>query len=128
MSKLASLRDLAMLRLTPPADERWIKRLRWVPLSPTEIHLACRYFPLAVRIEEQRPRLGLLLGKATIAHVLLSGDGQWRGAYRPIALRCFPFQAPQIGDDPLSDILIDADSGLSLGRRRASRGRRWQAE
>ena len=116
MSKLVSLRDLAALRLTPPADERWIERLRWVPLSPTEIQLACRYFPLAVRIEEQQPRLGLLLGKAYIAHTLLSGDGQWRGAYRPIALRCFPFQAPGLSDDPLSDIVIASDSGfLSTG-------------
>jgi hypothetical protein len=112
MSKLMSLRDLTALRLTPPKDERWIERLRWVPLSPTEIHLACRYFPLAVRIEHQQSGLGLLLGKATIAHTLLSDDGKWRGAYRPIALRCFPFQAPGSGDDPLSDIAIAADSGF----------------
>ena len=52
MSKLVSLRNLAALRLTPPRDERWIERLRWVPLSPTEIQLACRYFPLAVRIDK----------------------------------------------------------------------------
>jgi hypothetical protein len=112
MSKLVSLRELALLRLMPPADERWIERLRWVPLSPTELHLACRYFPLAVRIEDQQARLGLLLGKAYIAHMLLSGDGQWRGAYRPIALRCFPFQAPKLSNDPLSDIVIAADSGF----------------
>src|SRR5205814_2331263 len=41
---------------------------------------------------------------------LLSADGKWRGAYRPIALRCFPFQAPRLGDNPLSDIAIAADS------------------
>lgn len=110
MSRLVSLGDVATLRLTPPADERWIERLRWVPLSPTEIHLACRYFPLAVRIEDQQPRLGLLLGKTHIAHTLLSSDGQWRGAYRPIALRCFPFQVARSGNDPLSDIVIATDS------------------
>jgi hypothetical protein len=111
MSKLVALRDCATLRLTPLADQRWIERLRWVPLSPTEIQLACRYFPLAVRIEErQRPMLGLLLGKDYIAHTLLSGDGEWRGAYRPIALRCFPFQASKFSNDPLSDIAIAAGS------------------
>ena len=116
MSKLVPLRDVATLRLTPPADERWIERLRWVPLSPTQTHLACRYFPLAVRVDDQQSKLGLLLGKAYIAHTLLSGDGQWRGAYRPIALRCFPFQAAGHGDDPLSDVAIAADSGfLSQG-------------
>lgn len=112
MSKLVSLRDVATLHLTPPADERWIERLRWVPLSPTEIHLACRYFPLAFRVEDQQSRLGLLLGKSYIAHTLLSTDGQWRGAYRPIALRCFPFQMPKFGDDPLSNIVIATDSGF----------------
>ena len=112
MSKLVSLRDLATLRLTPPKHERWIEPLRWVPLSPTEIQLACRYFPLAVRIEGDRPRLGLLLGKNYIAHTLLSGDGQWCGAYRPIALRCFPFQAPGSSDDPLTDIAVATDTGF----------------
>ena len=57
-----------------------------------------------------KPRLGLIIGQRYLAHALLDAAGTWRGAYRPVGLRCFPFQAPDIGDDPLSDILIDADS------------------
>ena len=81
-----------------------------MPVSATEIHLACRYYPIAVRIEDQKPRLGLIIGQRYLAHALLDAAGTWRGAYRPVGLRCFPFQAPDIGDNPLSDIVIDADS------------------
>ncbi|WP_315835705.1 SapC family protein [Bradyrhizobium prioriisuperbiae] len=96
--------------MSPPADDRWIENLSWVPVSASEIHLACRYYPVAVRFEANRPRLGLIVDRRYTVHALLTADGKWRGAYRPIALRCFPFQAPSVGDDPLSDIVIDPAS------------------
>ena len=110
MSRLVPLREVATLRFSPPTDQRWIEGLSWIPVSPTELHLACRYFPLAVRVDDGQAKLGLLIDKTYIVHSLLTADGKWRGAYRPIALRCFPFQASKPGDDPLSDILVPIDS------------------
>jgi hypothetical protein len=110
MTRLVPVREIAHLRLAPPQHDRWIDELTWIPVSPTEIHLASRYYPLAVRIEDQKPQLGLIVGQRYLANALLDPAGKWRGAYRPVGLRCFPFEAPDIGDDPLSDILIDADS------------------
>jgi hypothetical protein len=111
MTRLVPVREIAHLRLALPQHDRWIGDLTWIPASATEIHLASRYYPIAVRIEDQKPRLGLIVAQRYLAHALLDPAGTWRGAYRPAGLRCFPFEAPEIGDDPLSDILIDADSG-----------------
>jgi hypothetical protein len=110
MTRLVPVREIAHLQLAMPADERWIENFSWVPVSATELHLACRYYPLAVRLEKQQPRLGLLVHQRYLTRALLDTSGGWRGAYRPIALRCFPFEAPNVGDDPLCDIVIDADS------------------
>ncbi|MDB5606036.1 MAG: hypothetical protein JWP25_2936 [Bradyrhizobium sp.] len=110
MTRLVPVREIAHLQLAMPADNRWIENFSWVPVSPTELHLACRYYPVAVRLEKQQPRLGLLVHQRYLTRALLDASGRWRGAYRPIALRCFPFEAPNVGDDSLSDILIDADS------------------
>lgn len=109
MTRLVPVREIAHLRLAMPSHDRWIDELTWIPASATEIHLAARYYPIAVRIEDQKPRLGLIIGRRYLAHALLDPTGIWRGAYRPVGLRCFPFEAPDIGDNPLSDILIDAD-------------------
>ena len=111
MTRLVPVREVAHLRLALPQHDRWIEELTWIPASPTEIHLASRFYPIAVRMEDQEPRLGLIVGQRYLAHPLLNSAGKWRGAYRPVGLRCFPFEAPDIGDNPLSDILIDADSG-----------------
>jgi hypothetical protein len=110
MTRLVPVREIAHLRLALPQHDRWIEDLTWIPASPTEIHLASRFYPIAIRLEDQKPRLGLIVGQRYLAHALLNSDGKWRGAYRPVGLRCFPFEAPDIGDNPLSDILIDADS------------------
>jgi hypothetical protein len=110
MTRLVPVRDVAHLRLALPADESWMAELSWVPASLTEIHLASRYYPLAIRYDGRTPRLGLLLGQDYLSYPLRSADGTWRGAYRPIALRCFPFQAPRLGGDPLTDIVIESDS------------------
>ncbi|MBN8989903.1 MAG: SapC family protein [Rhizobiales bacterium] len=110
MTRSVPIREVAHLRLAMPADDRWIEDLGWVPVSSSEIHLASRYFPIAVRVEKQRPQLGLLLHPRYVANAMLDGSGTWRGAYRPIALRCFPFEAPHLTDDPLADILVDAGS------------------
>ena len=110
MTRLVPVREIAHLRLALPPHDRWIDELTWIPVSATEIHLAARYYPIAIRIEDQKPRLGLIIGRRYLAHALLDPAGIWRGAYRPVGLRCFPFEAPDIGDDPLSDILIDAES------------------
>jgi hypothetical protein len=109
MTRLVPVREVAHLRLVLPAHDRWTDELTWIPASATEIHLAARYYPIAVRMEDQTPRLGLIIGQRYLRQALLDSSGTWRGAYRPVALRCFPFEAPDIGDDPLSDILIDAD-------------------
>jgi hypothetical protein len=110
MTRLVPVREIAHLRLALPQHDRWIDELTWIPASATEIHLAARYYPIAIRIEDQKPRLGLIIGRRYLAHALLDPSGTWRGAYRPVGLRCFPFEAPDIGYNPLSDILIDADS------------------
>jgi hypothetical protein len=110
MTRLVPVREIAHLRLALPTDDRWVSEVEWVPVSPTEIHLACRYYPIAVRFEGPKPSLGLIVDQRYIIHPLLDSARTWRGAYRPIALRCFPFAAPCIGDDPLADIVIDADS------------------
>jgi hypothetical protein len=110
MTRLVPVREIAHLRLALPRHDRWIDGLTWIPASATELHLASRYYPIAVRIEDQKPQLGLIVGRHQLVHALLDPAGTWRGAYRPVGLRCFPFEAPDIGDDPLSDILIDADS------------------
>jgi hypothetical protein len=110
MTRLVPVREIAHLRLALPQHDPWIGELTWIPVSPTEIHLASRYYPIAVRMEDQTPRLGLIVGQRYLAHALLNPAGTWRGAYRPLGLRCFPFQVADIGDNPLADILIDADS------------------
>jgi hypothetical protein len=110
MTRSVPIREVAHLRLAMPADDRWIEDFRWVPVSTSEIHLASRYFPIAMRIERQQRQLGLLLHSGYVTNAMFDMSGNWRGAYRPIALRCFPFEAPRITDDPLADILIDADS------------------
>jgi hypothetical protein len=110
MTRSVPIREVGHLRLAMPADDRWIDDFRWVPVSASEIHLASRYFPIAMRIERQQRQLGLLLHPRYLTNTMLDASGNWRGAYRPIALRCFPFEAPRITDDPLVDILVDADS------------------
>jgi hypothetical protein len=110
MTRLVQISEIAHLRLRPPADDRWIADLSWIPVSASEIHLACRYYPLAVRFEDSGPRLGLILDPRYTMHALLDAAGKWRGAYRPIALRCFPFHAPSLGGGPLSDIVVDPTS------------------
>jgi hypothetical protein len=110
MTRSVPIREVAHLRLALPADDRWIEYLRWVPVSSSEIHLASRYFPIAMRAGKQRPQLGLLLHPRYLTSAMLDASGNWRGAYRPIALRCFPFEAPRLTDDLLADIRIDADS------------------
>jgi len=110
MSPLVPVREIAHLRLALPTHDRWVGELTWVPVSATEIHLACRYYPLAIRFDGPKPMLGLIVDQRYIMQPLLDAAGTWRGAYRPIGVRCFPFVAPRIGDDPLDDILISADS------------------
>jgi SapC len=110
MNRLVPVREVSQLRLVPPRDDCWVDDLGWIPVSATEIHLACRYYPIAVRFDGPTPRLGLIVGGRYLAHKLVDSAGAWRGAYRPIGLRCFPFSAPQLGGDPLHDILVDADS------------------
>jgi len=110
MSRCVPIRELTHRRLEMPANDSWIEDLGWVPVSASELHLACRYYPLAMRVEKQRQQLGLLLNSRYLMKAPLDPAGKWCGAYRPIALRCYPFEAPRITDDPLSDILIDVNS------------------
>ena len=110
MTRQVTLREISHLRLAMPADDRWVEQLNWIPVSSSEYHLACRYFPLAMRMDDRRPELGLLVHPRYLNDPLLDPSGKWRGVYRPIALRCFPFEAGGPGEDPLSDVTIAADS------------------
>ncbi|HJP67421.1 MAG TPA: SapC family protein, partial [Sphingomicrobium sp.] len=110
MTRHVSLREISHLCLAMPKDDCWVEKLNWIPVSASEYHLACRYFPFAMRLEDQHPELGLLVHPRYINNPLLDASGKWRGVYRPIGLRCFPFEAGRITDDPLSDITIAADS------------------
>ncbi len=58
MSRLVPVREVAHLRLAMPQHDRWIDELTWIPASPSEIHLASRYYPIAIRIEDQNPSSG----------------------------------------------------------------------
>jgi hypothetical protein len=104
------LRDIKERCVSVPRDEEMLKDIRWLPVSTTEFHLVSRYYPLGVRFDGHTPRLGLILDQRYLVNGLTDEAGNWRGPYRPIALRCFPFEAPEIGGDPLSDILVDPES------------------
>jgi hypothetical protein len=104
------LRDLSHLHLSIPDDDSWIEQLNWIPVGASEYHLACRHFPLALRIVDQRPELGLLVHSRYLVRPSLDESRKWCGIYRPIALRCFPFEADGLHNDPLSDITVPAGS------------------
>jgi hypothetical protein len=110
MTRRIPLREVSHLRLSLSGGDDWIEQSTWIPVSSTEYHLASRHFPFAMRIENQRPELGLLLHSRYLARPPLDEAHRWRGAYRPIALRCFPFEIRELHDDPLSDLTIPADS------------------
>ena len=110
MTSMVAVGEIGQLRFVRPSDERWILSQTWVPVSTTEIHLASRYYPIAVRFDGRLPRLGLIVDQCYLTHELVDAEGRWRGAYRPIALRCFPFEARTLTDDPLTDITVDVCS------------------
>lgn len=110
MTRQVAIREVSHLRLSMPTDDCWTDQLNWIPVSLSEYHLACRNFPLAMRIEKQVPELGLLVHPRYCVNPPLDTSGKWRGVYRPIGLRCFPFEAGHLGEDPLSDITIAEDS------------------
>ena len=95
--RLVPLADVAHLKLALPSADSWIDQVGWVPVSDTELHLAARYFPLAVGYENGNPMLGLLVGSRYINRRLVDAAGAWRGGYRPVALRCFPFRVGGFG-------------------------------
>jgi len=106
MTRQVAIREVSHLRLSMPTEDCWADQLSWIPVGLSEYHLACRHFPFAMRIENQRPELGLLVHPRYFINPLLDASGKWRGVYRPIGLRCFPFEAGCLSDDPLSDITI----------------------
>jgi SapC len=110
------LRKVTHLKLVLPVNEGWVGNQLWVPVSHTELHLACLYFPIAVCFDDRRPCLGLLLGERYLKRPAVDASGKWQGGYKPIALRCFPFQAGEIGEDPLGDILIAFPSDHLTGK------------
>jgi hypothetical protein len=110
MTSLIPLREVAHLRLVLPLNEGRIDNQLWIPVSHTELHLACLYFPVAVRFDGGKPFLGLILGERYLKRPVVDASGNWQGGYKPIALRCSPFQTGKIGEDPLSDILIASPS------------------
>ena len=113
MTSVVALRDAAHLRLKRPADMNWIDDLAWIPVATTELHLAARHFPLAVRHDGGRRRPGLLIGRGLQLRKLHQ-DGIWCRGYQPLALRCGPFTLGGDSGDPLADVRIDiASSWLS---------------
>lgn len=110
MTRQVALREMSHLRLSMPTEDCWIDELNWIPVGMSEYHLACRHFPLAMRFEKQLPELGLLVHPRYLVNPPLDAAGRWRGVYRPIGLRCFPFEAVHLGDAPLSDITIAENS------------------
>lgn len=109
MTSVVALRDATHLRLLRPADMSWVDDLAWVPVGSTELHLAARHFPLAVRHDGDGRRLGLLIGRSF--HVRrLHQDGAWCGGYQPLALRCGPFTLGGGSNDPLADVCVDIAS------------------
>jgi SapC len=110
MTSLIPLREVAHLRLALPFNEGQISNQLWIPVSHTELHLACLYFPVAVRFDDGKLFLGLILGERYLKRPAVDASGKWQGGYKPIALRCSPFQTGKIGEDPLSDILIASPS------------------
>lgn len=110
MTVLVPLREVGHLRLDLTDPARWPASLEWVPVSASELHLAARSFPLAVRDTAEGPRLGLLVGHSLIVHPLRAANGGWRGGYQPIGLRCYPLTVAQLSGDALADLAIAADS------------------
>jgi hypothetical protein len=93
-----------------PGDDRWVEDFEWIPVGFSELHLVCRYFPVAIRARKQALQLGLLLHERYLSRPKLDTSGKWQRAYRPIAMRCFPFEAPNVGSDPVSEIIVDPAS------------------
>ncbi len=106
MTNLISLREVAHLQLVRPPDNARLVRPSWLPVCHTEFHLACLYFPLAVRFHEARPSLGLIVGEQYLTRAPFDPSGRWQGGYKPIAMRCSPFQCRGTSTDPLADILV----------------------
>ena len=75
MTKLIPLREVAHLRLVLPTDEVGIAGLPWLPVSHTELHLACLYFPLAVSFKAGQPCLGLVLGAPYLRYPAVDAAG-----------------------------------------------------
>src|SRR5215472_13077560 len=110
MNARVPLRDLAHFRLLAPRVDQWTENISWIPVSFSELHLVCRYFPIVVRTAGEQPRLGVCLDDRLLARPTRDALGHWRVPYRPIAMRCFPFESRGISDNPLDDILIDPHS------------------
>lgn len=110
MITLVPLREVGHLRLDLTDPLRWLAGLDWVPVSASELHLAARSFPLAVRDTAEGPRLGLLVGPSLIVHALRAANGSWRGGYQPIGLRCYPLTVTQLSGDALADLAIESGS------------------
>jgi len=111
MAKLMALREATHLRFVLPVDEGEIAP--WLPVSYTELHLAGLYFPLAVRFDGGLPALGLILSAAYLKRAPLDAAGKWQGGYRPIALRCAPFDFDPGRTSPLDMSLKEPSRNLA---------------
>jgi len=111
MAKLLPLREAAHLRFVPPVDEREIAP--WLPVGYTELHLASLYFPLAIRLDGGLPVLGLILSAHYLKRAPRDAAGKWQGGYRPIALRCAPFELGADRTSPLDMVLKEPSRDLA---------------
>ena len=114
MTDLRPLRDIAHLGLALRPDQPTVAP--WVPLSHTEMQIASLHFPIAIRMEEASPTLGLVLDDAYLRRPVLDPKGKWRGGYQPLAVRCAPLRCSAAGGDPLRDIMIAFPSDYIVER------------
>ena len=108
MNTRLPLREVAHLNVVLPSDELSMGAQPWIPVSHSELHLACLHFPIAIRLDGKRPALGLILSHHHIKRPIIDTAGKWQGGYKPIAIRCAPFECERVDVDPLSDLMISS--------------------
>lgn len=111
MTGFLPLRRLAHRRLSTPSDHRFVRTMPTLPVAASELHLSVHHLPLAFVLGEE-PRVVLVLDDRVLTRPLLDEDGQWRGGYRPIALRTHPFRLGATpAADPLDALEVPPDAG-----------------
>ncbi len=113
MMTLKPLAAMADARFRPAEHHGFATQLAWIPVNDTEFHLTAHHLPLAVRMLGGMPRLGALVHPAFLARPVVDAGGRWRGGYRPLALRTYPFLlSDRQGGRPIDGIDVVTEAGL----------------